>query len=208
MFLVPAWRRAITRVIGELDDLEDQIATILWVLEWISRKFIPVPPQVIAVAQRTQRSLDCAEKILAGVTPFRTRKSEYGQCLREVSEARAGARTRKAGLIAWFRANYGRVLEAAQATETWFDVGLVLGPVMGFIEEGLWGAARATLNNYLIAADALLPGIKEDFERNAAELQARVDEAWDTTWGSIEDWSNDQIQRALAREDLTENLLN
>lgn len=76
-FLVPAWRRAIIGVVQELDDIEDQISTLLWILETVTRKFIPIPPTIMNQAQRLQRSLDCAEKMIAGITPFRLAKHEH-----------------------------------------------------------------------------------------------------------------------------------
>lgn len=191
VYLVPAWRRAITRVITALDDIEDQLSTILWVAEWISRRVIPLPPRLLNGAERVRRSLDCAERVLAGVTPFRGRKSEYGQCLRQVAAERERAQKQRAGLLAWFRDNWGRLLEAAQATGQWFSVGIILGPIMAWIEEGMWGAARKTVDNYLIAADALMPGYREDFWRAAEELSEAVDRAWEETWeraNSPETW--------------------
>lgn len=77
-YLVPAWRRAIVDVVGDLDDIEDQVSTILWVAEWVTAKIIPLPPILMNNAQRLQRSLDCAEKIVAGLTPFRFAKTEHG----------------------------------------------------------------------------------------------------------------------------------
>jgi hypothetical protein len=196
-FLVPAWRRAIVEVVGELDDIEDQISTILWIMEWITKKIIPIPPTVMNNAQRLQRTLDCAEKIVAGITPFRFTKTEHGDCLRKINESKSGARQRKAGLLAWFRDNWGRILEAAQATDTWFDVGIVLGPIMGYIEEGMWGIAQQTLNNYLIAAESVMPGYKLAFEERAATMSKQVDEAFDSTWGAVTEWTTDQIEKVF-----------
>jgi len=193
--LVPAWRRSLIEIVGELDDIEDQISTILWLMEWVTAKVIPIPPIIMNNAQRLQRTLDCAEKIVAGITPFRFTKHEHTDCLATANAQKRAARARKAGLLAWFRENWGRLLEAAQATDTWFDVGLVLGPVMGYIEEGLWGLAQQTMNNYLIAVDSIMPGYKEDFERNAQELATDVEEAFDSTWGAVTEWTTDQIER-------------
>jgi hypothetical protein len=193
-FLVPAWRRAITDIIGEIDDIEDQLSTILWVLEWITRKVVPLPKSVMNGAQKVQRTLDCAENMLAGVTIFRSGKSEYADCLRKQQRARDAARNQRAGLLAWFKENWGRLLEAAQATNTWFDVGIVLGPIMGWIEEGMWGLAQSTTDNYLVAVDAVLPGYSEDFYRNAEELSDSVSQAWDDTWEGLSSWDTETIE--------------
>lgn len=192
-YLVPAWRRALTKVITQIDDLEDQVSTILWIAEWLTKKYIPMQPGALNLADQVRHSLDCGEKMLAGITPFRGFKSEYANCRRSTTIATSTYRTRKAQLLDWFKQNHGRLLEAAQATGTWFDVGIILGPVMGFIEEGQWGMAKAVLDNYLVAADALWPGSRADFERNAEELSNKIDAAWDETWGSIESWDTDTI---------------
>lgn len=183
-YLVPAWRRAIVKVVTELDDLEDQVSTILWAAEWVTRKVIPLPPHLLNRMDQVRRTLDCGEKILAGITPFRGGKSEYANCLRDQQRAKERAKAQRAGLLAWFRENWGRLLEAAQATGQWFDVGIVLGPIYAWIEEGVWGLAMRTTDNYLIAVDALMPGYREDFWRNAEELSNAIDDAWTSTWGS------------------------
>lgn len=193
LYLVPAWRRAITMALTEIDDVEDQISTILWVMEWISRRVIPIPPAIMNGADKIRHTLDCAEKQLAGITPFRGSKAEFMNCHRSTTVMVTTHRTRKAQLLGWFRDNWGRLLEAAQATDQWIDVGLVLGPIMAWIEEGMWGLAWKTLDAYLIAADAVAPGYREDFERNAQELSEAVDATWQETWGSIDEWDNDTI---------------
>lgn len=63
---------------------------------------------------------------------------------------------------------------------------------MGWIEEGLWGLAQKTGDNYLIAVDALMPGYKEDFERNAQELSESVERAWNDLWETT-NWSDEQL---------------
>jgi hypothetical protein len=135
--------------------------------------------------------------VLSGITPFRGHKSEYEQCLKEINKAKQQQRERVAGLLDWFKQNWGRLLEAAQATNTWFGVGIVLGPIFAWIEEGLWGLAKKTVDNYLIAADAILPGYREDFWRNASELVRRVDEVWDQTWEGIKSWDSKEIEDSI-----------
>jgi hypothetical protein len=192
-YLVPAWRRAITEVIGDIDDVEDQISTILWVLQWISKKVVPLPPTLMNRADQLRHTLDCGEKVLAGITPFRSSKADFANCRRSTTIAITKHRTRKAQLLQWFRDNWGKTLEAAQATGTWFDVGIILGPVMGWIEEGLWGLAAKTLDNYLVAVDAVLPGYSEDFKRSAEELGDAVDQVWESTWEPLNAWDNENI---------------
>ena len=104
-----------------------------------------------------------------------------------------GAREQKAGLLAWFQTNWGRLLEAAQATNTWFDVGIVLGPIMGYIDEGMWGFAQSTADNYNLAIEALYPGYTEERNRIGANIDAAIERSWDETWGSLDEWDNEQI---------------
>ena len=185
-FLVPAWKRAITNIVTELDDLEDQLSTILWVAETVSRKWIPLPKGLLNTAERVNTAVDCAGKAVAGIGYGRGAKSEYVECLSAKRRAKEIKRKQKAGLIAWFQENWGRLLEAAQATGTWFDVGIVLGPIYGWIDEGLWGATKATAENYLLATDALFPGYAKWARETDDEINRAVEQAWDDTWGSAD----------------------
>jgi hypothetical protein len=184
-YLVPAWRRALVEIVTDLDDIEDQLSTILWVLESVTKKLVPVPPGWLDVVRRSTDSLDCAGKLLAGVTPFRGSKSNYAECLAQVGRDRGKMRQQRAGLLAWFQDNWGRLLEAAQASNTWFDVGIVLGPIMAYIDEGLWGLTEKTAENYLLSADALFPGYAAWAAETDAAIAAAIERAWDETWGAI-----------------------
>lgn len=184
-YLVPAWRRALVEIVGDIDDIEDQLSTILWILETVSKKFIPIPPRWLDIARRTNQSLDCAGKLLAGITPIRASKSQYAECLAEVGRNKRRLRAQKAGLIGWFQDNWGRLLEAAQASETWFDVGIVLGPIMAYLDEGMWGLIEDTQENYLLTADALFPGYARWARETDEAIAAAIARAWDETWGRI-----------------------
>ncbi len=184
-FLVPAWSRAITDVLTEIDDIEDQLSTILWALETVSKKFIPIPKGWIDATRRTADTLDCAGKLLGGLTLMRSGKSEYTECLAQIGRERRAKREQKAGLLAWFQENWGRLIEAAQASNTWSDVGIVLGPIMGFINEGMWGVIKATERNYTIGIDALFPGYAEWVREVDRELDEAIQKAFNETWGAI-----------------------
>ena len=173
--LVPAWRRQMTEWITYLDNIEDQISTILWLIEMLGRKVAPIPPGALNLADDVRKYLDAAEKALALTPGGRTGKVEWRKRQQEAARQKREARSRIAMLMVWVRQNYTKLIEAAQATGTWFDVGIILGPIMGWIDEGIWGLAEKTLDNYLIAADVLAPGYREDFYRNATELEERVD---------------------------------
>ena len=192
-YLVPAWRRTLVEVLTEIDDIEDQLSTLLWVAETVTRKWIPIPAGLLHSAGKITATVDCAGKLVAGITPFRGAKSGYADCLAEIDRKKRRAREQKAGLIAWFQENWGRLLEAAQATNTWFDVGIVLGPIMAYVDEGLWGLTKATAENYLLATDALFPGYAQFAKETDQRINDAVAEAWDSTWGALDEWDNEQI---------------
>lgn len=191
-YLVPAWRRALVELVTDLDNIEDQLSTILWVLETVSKKFIRIPPGWLDVIHRSSTSLDCAGKLIAGIGTVRGSKSKYADCLAEVGRDRKKARAQRAGLLAWFQENWGRLIEAAQASGTWFDVGIVLGPIMAYIDEGMWGVIKKTQENYLLAADALFPGYAQWAAETDAAIAEAIQGAWDETWGAIppDRWDN------------------
>lgn len=190
--LVPAWRRALVELATDIDDVEDQISTILWLLEWISGKFIPLPPRALAFGDDVRKLLDYAQDALTPVSIGRGAKAEWGERQAEARRKVRETRKKQAKIITWLQDNYGRILEAAQATGTWFDVGIVIGPIFGYIEEGLWGLAQKTLDSYLVAADAIAPGYRDDFYRNAEEIGTAVEDAMSEWW---EDVINLEIQQ-------------
>lgn len=192
--LVPEWRRALVELATDIDDVEDQVSTILWLLEWISGKFIPLPRGALAFADDIRKLLDRAQDALTPISIGRGAKQEWAEQHAEARRKVRAARTKNAKIITWLQDNYGRVLEAAQATGTWFDVGIIIGPIFGYIEEGLWGLAQNTLDNYLIAAEAFLPDYSEDFYRNAEELGTAIEDGMDNYWENLWDLEENQAQ--------------
>lgn len=176
--LVPRWRRDLIALLTEIDDIEDQVSTIAWLAETVLAKFIPIPRSILNFSQGLRRLLDGAEQIIALGTMTRARKTELNAKRREIAAAKRGARTQLAKYIDWFRHNWGNLLEAGQATNTWFDVGIVLGPIMGYIEDGLWTAGKKTLDNYLIAADTFMPGFREAYWEQLDLYGQAIDDRW------------------------------
>ena len=193
VYLVPAWSRAISKVAQELDDIEDQISTILWALETVAKKWIPVPPGILGIARQTTRALDCAQELASAATGFRAGKSKYVDCLADLQRKKGVMRTTNYTLLGWLQTNYGKILEAAQASNTWTDYGLVLGPIFAWIEEGAWGLIKEGAEGYNLATEALFPGYNEESQRIARELDAVIQKTWAETWGSIDEWSNETI---------------
>ena len=167
--LTPLWRQAIISIMTEIDDIEDQLGTILWIVGWIGKKWIPKP--LLPALEKTRDltdALDCAGKSLAGMGPAYTAKTDYVECVNDKRRRAKRKLKQKKGLLAWLRKNYGPVLEAAQATGTWVDVGIVLGPIMAVVEDGWWGAMQTALNTPSIILEAL-----EEPKRTITEEAAR-----------------------------------
>ena len=185
-YLVPAWKQAMTKLITEIDDLEDQLSTIMWVAEWVTRKWIPIPPKLLNTAQTINTSVDCAGKLLAGVDPFRGLKSAYAECIAAQRRKSTAARAQKSGLLAWFKDNWGRLLEAAQATGTWGEVGIVLGPIFAWIDEGMWSLVSKSPEISNVAAESLFPGYGAAVQAATTDLMQRLEQAWDDTWQQVD----------------------
>ena len=190
VYLVPAWRRKMVEIATEIDDIEDQVSTILWVAETVARKWIPIPPKLLNAGAKLSKSLDCGGKLLTQVTPLRGGKSEYAECLNELVRSKKRSKEQKAGLLAWFQDNWGRLLEAAQATGTWFDIGIVLGPIMAYIDEGMWGAIKAEQEHTWMRIDAVIPGFKQTVDTGLELLNNEIEKAWDSTWGKVQSDGN------------------
>ena len=163
--MVPEWRRWMVEALTEIDDIEDQVSTVLWMVELVGRKFLPIPRGVLSSANKVRRMLDDASNLLAGVQLSRKSKAEWKARQADIRRQKRKARSKLAKLMIWMKQNYGRLLEAGQATNTWFDVGIVLGPIFAFIEEGVWSLVAKTRDNYLIGVDAFIPGYGDDFRR-------------------------------------------
>lgn len=192
-YLVPAWERAIVEAATELDDIEDQISTILWILETIAKKWIPIPPGILGIARQTARTLDCAQALAARATGFRAGKSKYVDCLSEVAKKKATMRATHYTLVGWLQENYGKILEAAQASNTWTDFGLVLGPLFAWLEEGAWGLIKEGAEGYNTGLEALYPGYIDKQKRIGREIDEAIQKSWEETWGSIDEWGNETI---------------
>lgn len=168
-YLTPIWRQKIIALATELDDIEDQLSTILWIVGWVAKKWIPKP--LLPALNKTRAvadSLDCAGKTLAGIGPARVAKSDYVECMRRRNRRAKQILKQKKGLLAWLRNNYGQTLEAAQASGTWTDVGIVLGPIMNVVEDGWWGMVQTSLSTPSIVLEVL-----EEPERTITEEGAR-----------------------------------
>ena len=186
-YLVPAWSRAISSAAQELDDIEDQISTILWMLETVAKKWIPVPPSILGIARQTTRTLDCAQSLAYTATGTRASKSKYNDCMSEVTRKKATLRATHYTLVGWMQENWGKLLEAAQASNTWTDYGLVLGPLFAWIEEGAWGLVKEGAEGYNLGVEALFPGYIEERNRITREIDETIQKAMDETFGAIDE---------------------
>lgn len=180
---VPIWRQRIIGLIGDLDDIEDQLSTVLWLSSFVLKKVPYVGPKLAhKFAKEANFALDDFERLLATGGITRSAKSKYTRMRKARTRRRRGKRRGLMRGIAWLQNNQGQLLEAAQATGTWFDYGIILGPIMGVIEESVWGIAKWAAKGYGEIIDLFLPGYSEDFARNAAELDRSVSRGWDITW--------------------------
>lgn len=192
--VVPQWRRYLIDTLTEIDDIEDQVSTIAWLAEVVLAKVLPIPRSALNFANGLSRKLDDAQAILSLGFTSRSSKASWAGHQREIREAKRGARAKHAQLITWFKENWGNLLEAAQATNTWFDVGIVLGPIVGYVEDGLWTASKKTLDNYLIAAEAFMPGIRDAYWEQLELLGQAVDDRVDEIIEDVTTWDNSELQ--------------
>ena len=161
-YLTPIWRQKIIALMTALDDVEDQLSTILWIVGWVAKKWIPKPLLGgLDKVKKVNDSLDCAGKALGGVGVGRGGKSDYMECIAAKQRRARAAIAQKKGLLAWLRSNWGQLLEAAQASGTWTDVGIQLGPIMAVVEDGWWGGMNSAATGYSELIDLVIPGYRE-----------------------------------------------
>ena len=171
---IPKWRQETSKLLGTLDNIEDQLSTFSWLAGLLLKKTPLAPLANLRAVEHTQRALDGAQDLLTLRPGGRASKNEHEkrQRRRQLDKLRSGnalARGR-----AWLESNYGHLLEGAQATDTWWGVGVSIGPIMGAIDEGYFYLARWANEGYLDMADLVHPGSKAAFIEWAHEADARL----------------------------------
>jgi len=200
-FITPIWRQYMHTAIGTLDDIEDQISTLVWIAEGIGRKVVPVPRGILNSAKQTSRQIDKATRALSTGNLGKNTKVAYANRQKEIKAARKKAHGTTSKLIFWIKDNWGKMLEAAQATDTWFDVGIVLGPIAGFIEDGLWTLGTTTVDNYLVALDALMPGYRDSFHTVANEYKDMIVDALEEIERRIKETEEAEVTTLIDDDD-------
>lgn len=195
--LIPAWKRALTAAVTELDDIEDQISTVTWLLEIVLRKFLPIPQGLISAGQRTSRALDSAQQILTSGGLRKDDKWQWLERTRSVRHAKKAARTKQAKLIVWVRENSGKLIEAAQASNTWFDVGITIGQLFALADNMRWEVAKATLGGYNDLFYALAPETMAAGDAALNTWFAEIDAIWDATWGAPKEWTSEEVMESF-----------
>lgn len=170
---LPEWRKSLVKTLTTLDNIQDQISTVVWLTGPIIDRLGKKAKAAHAVVDETGDAINFMQSIIAGPTPGRSGKN------RRALARTANART-KGGVIGalqkgigWLQKNQGHLLEAAQATDTWFGVGISLGSVFGAIEETYWRTGEQAYYEALTAlnvASAALPGMSSEAKAHQLQL--------------------------------------
>lgn len=142
---IPQWRRELLRVVTHLDDIQDQIATIAWITDPITRRWAPTRV-VSEILHRSGDVINLMERIVAGVP--RGRYAGKSKADREAARSARRARGKIGmfgGAVKWLQKSQGHLIEAGQALDTWTGVGISLGSIIGAMEET---ADRAFISAY------------------------------------------------------------
>lgn len=157
---LPEWRKEMVKVVTTLDNIQDQISTISWITGPLLDKLGPKGKAIHAVADATAGAINWTQKLIAGPQPSSSKKHQRALNRSANARAKGGvAGTLQKG-VEWVRRNQGHLLEAGQATDTWFGVGISLGAVFGALEETYWRtgtqAYHVALSSLNLAAAELL----------------------------------------------------
>src|SRR6266545_1018718 len=149
---IPEWRETLVGVVTALDNVQDIVATAAWLGGPLLRSMGRLGPWLHGEVQATATALGTLERGIGGPLPGGRAKHEH------MNQRRADAR-RRTGVIGglqrgmeWFGRSQGHLLEAAQASDTLFGVGLTLGAMMGALEETYWRTGKAA---YYIAMSSV-----------------------------------------------------
>jgi len=173
---VPYWRQSMTGVITALDNVQDIVATAAWMGGPLLRRLGKIGTLLHGQVKEGAVVLNTMERSLGGPLPTGREKHKH------MNERKANARKRT-GLIGglqrgldWFGKSQGHLLEAAQASDTLFGVGLTLGAVMGALEETYWRTGQKAYYTAMTAANAAiaeLAGLSRAGQAAAREATAR-----------------------------------
>ncbi len=153
---VPYWRQVATSVVTSLDNVQDVASTLAWLGGPLLRSLGRIGTILHGEAVAGVSAAGWLERTLGGPVPGRAGKHKYTQ------QRPANARTRT-GLIGglqrgmeWFGREHGHLLEAAQASDTLFGVGLTLGAIVGALEETYWRTGQQLYYTALSAANVAI----------------------------------------------------
>lgn len=159
---VPGWRRKLIVLMTAADNLEDIVSTVNWITRPL-QAVIPGGRAIGAVLRGTSDVLNRVQTVMRG--PSIVGRSNKSKAERE---RRKNARTSKpklkgpARIMQWAANNYGNLLQAGQASDTVFGVGIQLGGIFGAIEETqdrAWLSAWHAGKSIIASTAALVPGI-------------------------------------------------
>ncbi len=154
---IPEWRRKIVQVLTKLDNVQDQISTILWITDPITRRWGPTRV-ASTIAHRVGDLISDIERAMAGPlmpgyrtigrgaaakrTPIGASHSVRATDRKHVATQTPQSsrqQTGKGGIlqraVKWLQKSQGHLLEAGQALDTWVGVGISLGTIFGALEE-------------------------------------------------------------------------
>jgi hypothetical protein len=173
---VPYWRQVMTQVLTTLDNIQDVVATAAWMGGPLLRRMGKLGTYLHGEVKSTATALGTMERALGGPLPGGRAKHDYMN--RRMADAR-----KRTGFIGglqkgldWFGKNQGHLLEAAQASETITGYGLVLGAVMGALEETYWRTGKSAYYQAMAYANGAIAALLPIGAQSRATVQAVADE--------------------------------
>jgi hypothetical protein len=137
----PGIVQRLSSIANYIDDAEDILSTALVLAKPLLRRlpgrFVPGLGWILLIKD----IFDFSTWLLSSATPGMTGKRNAIDQLRTISFSR-GARVKKTTMFLRTAPGVGALLEGLQASETLFGVGISLGPLMGLMQDTIWGAMR------------------------------------------------------------------
>jgi hypothetical protein len=173
---VPYWRQVAVGALTTLDNVEDQVSTVAW-LGAAAINRIPVIGRALTGALRgTSTALDRMQQALSAPLPGRAAKNKHDRARRVDARRERGLVGGLQRGLGWMEQRQGKLLEAAQASDTWFGVGLTLGAVMGAIEETYWRTGAQAYYTAMSLGNGAIAELLPAGARSRAAVQAIADE--------------------------------
>ncbi len=167
----PEYARSIAKIMTWIDDTEDLLSTGLvlgrallkkspWLLARVGTKFIPILGWALLAVDILEIGTMLWKLLMPGMGG-----KKKGFDILSPSRWKKKGRLKAASKFMKGKFGVANLIEALQASETLFGVGISLGPIIGYATDSAFGAGQSAFGANVIEKQAPTGQLKSDFDR-------------------------------------------